>query len=149
MALRDGKNPKQVVHLGNLTLSGDTAASSDWVDTTGFDSVTLLAIPNTVTDAGTAAGFSFEMQENDSTTDAGASAVDSDEIIGTESDLTITADGDDDTIAGGLGYVGDARYVRLTATGTTGTDADVTVIAILDNAHREPPTFVGTSVAAT
>lgn len=149
MAQRDGKNGMQIVHLGNLTLSGTTAAASDWVDTKGFNKVTFVPINNTVTDAGTASGYSFEVQESDTTAAADATAVADAELVGLESALTVTADGDDDTAAGSIGYVGNARYVRVRATGTTGTDADVSVVAILGDPSYEPPTVVGTSVAAT
>lgn len=147
MAYRDGLSGMQVVHLGNLTLSGATPAATDWVDTRGFDSVSFVAINNTVTDAGTTAGYSFELQESDTTADGDATAVAAGETLGSITD--VTSDSADDAVAGGIGYVGDARYARLEATGTTNTDADVTVIAILRNAHTEPPTLIGTSVAAT
>jgi hypothetical protein len=149
MPQRDGKSTKEVVHLGNLTLSGVTPASSAWVDTREADAVTLIPISNTITDAGTAAGFSFVMEESDTTAAADATAVDDDQIIGTESDLTVTSNAADDSIPGGLGYVGSKRYVRLTVTGTTGTNADVTVIAVSEKLATAPRTFVGTSVAAT
>ena len=150
MAQRDFKNNVQVVHLGNLTLSGATPAASDWVDTRGFDTCTLVAVANTVTDAGTAAGFSFEVQESDLTTDVSATAVADDELVGLESALTLTSDTADDSVPGFIGYVGNARYVRLEATGTTGTAADVTVVALLTmGAHGTADAGVGTSVAAT
>lgn len=149
MAQRDGKNGKVVTHLGNLTLSGTTPASSAWVDTRGVDAVTLVAVANTVTDAGAAAGFSFEMEESDTTAGGDATAVADADIVGDESDLTVTSDSADDTVAGGVGYVGSKRYVRLTATGTAATDADVSVMAISEMHNYEPKTFVGTSVAAT
>ena len=149
MANRDGKNGLQIVHLGNLTLSGVTPAASDWVDTKGFDKVTFIPINNTVTDAGTASGYSFEVQESDLTTAASATAVGDTELVGLESALTVTVDGDDNTVAGTIGYVGNARYVRVRATGTTNTAADVSIIAVLGDPSYEPPTVVGTSVAAT
>ena len=149
MAQRDNKNSMQVVHLGNLSLSGTTPAASDWVDTRGFDSVTLIPVLNTVTDAGTASGFSFEVQEGDDSTDAGATAVADAQLTNAESGLTVISDSADDSVSAGIGYIGSKRYVRLEATGTTGTNADVTVIAILTNSRTAPPTFVGTSVAAT
>jgi hypothetical protein len=149
MPQRDGKNGVQVVHLGNLTLSGVTPAASGWCDTRGFDSVTLVLITNTVTDAGTAAGFATEMQEGEDSTTAGASAVVDGQMIGLETDLTVTSDSADNTNAGGLGYLGSQRYVRFNLTGTTGTDADVSVVALCSLAAEQPATFIGTSVAAT
>lgn len=149
MANRENKACTQMVFLGAVTLSGVTPAASDWVDLQGFDSCSLIVKTNTVTDAGTASGFSFEVQEGDDSTAAGATAVADAELVGSESDLTVTADGDDDKLIGAIGYVGNSRYVRLNATGTTGSDATVDVYAMLQHANQEPTTFVGTSVAAT
>jgi hypothetical protein len=149
MAYRDNVNCTQMVFLGTVTLSGTTPAASAWVDTRGFDAASLIVKTNTVTDAGTAAGFSFEMQEGDDSTAAGATAVADAEIVGSESDLTVTLDTADDSLIGAIGYVGSKRYVRLNGTGTTGTNATVDVYAMLTEAHTEATTFVGTSVAAT
>lgn len=149
MAQRDGKSELQLVHLGNLALSGTTPAESAWVDTREFDKVTLVAVANTVTDAGDADGIVFEVEESETTASADATAVAADQLLGDESDLTITSDTADNTIAGGIGYIGTKRYVRLVATGSTGTDADVSVVAITGDAIYEPRDFVGTSVAAT
>lgn len=149
MPQRDGKNEIQAMHLGNLALSGTTPAASAWVDTRDFDKVTLVVVANTVTDAGTADGISFEVQESDTTAAADATAVADLELVGSESDLTITSDAADNSISGGIGYVGSQRYVRINATGTTGTNADVSIIAINGDASYEPQTFVGTSTAAT
>ena len=149
MPQRDGKSSTEVVHLGNLTLSGTTPASSAWVDTKEFDEVTLVLVVNTVTDAGTAAGFTTEMQEGEDSTDAGASAVVDAQMIGLETDLTVTSDTADDTNGGGLGYIGSQRYVRFDVTGTTGTAADVSVLAICRRGSAATRTFIGTSVAST
>lgn len=149
MANRDNVSNTQMVFLGTLTLSGTTPAASNWVDTRGFDSASIVVKTNTVTDAGTASGFSFEVQEGDDTTAAGATAVADDELIGSESDLTVTDDGADNTLVGAIGYVGDARYVRIEGTGTTGTSAGVDIYAVLEHPARAETTFVGTSVAAT
>ena len=147
--MRDMISNKQVVHLGNLTLSGTTAAASAWVDLKGFDAATLVMVSNTITDAGTTSGFTATLQHGDDSTTAGAAAaVAADSVTG---DLTITetVDGNDDTISGGLGYKGSKRYARLNVVGTTGTAADVTIVAILNKPHRAETTLVGTSVAAT
>ncbi len=149
MAQRDGKSELQLVHLGNLALSGTTPAASAWVDTRDFDKVTLLPVANTITDAGDADGIVFEVEESDTTAASDATAVDAEQLLGAESDLTITSDAADDSITGGIGYIGSKRYVRLVATGSTGTDADVSVMAITGDASYEPRDFVGTSVAAT
>jgi len=148
--MRDFKNNVQVVHLGNVTLSGTTPAASDWVDMRGWDSCLFIPVSNTITDAGTASGFSAEVQEGDDSTAAGASAVADGDLNGLETALTETADDADNSIAGIIGYRGNSRYARVNYTGTTGTDADVSVIAVLYNGHRVPDASpVGTSVAAT
>lgn len=149
MAQRDGKSELQLVHLGNLALSGDTPEASAWVDAREFDKLTLVVVSNTITDAGDASGIVFEVQESDTTADADATAVGDDELLGSESDLTITADDADDAVVGGIGYVGNSRYVRIQATGSTGTDADVSILAVAGDSIYEPRTFVGEAVAAT
>jgi Rieske Fe-S protein len=146
---RDNLHSSQSVLAGTMTLSGTTANSSDWVDTRGFDAARLAVITGAVTDAGTAAGFSFAMQESDTTANADATTVAADDILGSLADLTVTADGDDNKLIGAVGYVGGSRYVRLTATGTSGTDAVVNVFGTLDYPSRAATTFVGTGVAAT
>lgn len=147
--MRDMLSNKQVVLLGTVTLSGTTAGATSWVDTRGFDAVTLMLATDTVTDAGATAGFTFTVQHSD-TTVAGdaATIVAADSVNGTIA-LSVTADGDDNKIIGGIGYKGSKRYVRMNGVGTTGTDATVKVYGILNKPHRAATTFVGTAVAAT
>lgn len=129
MAKFDTRNGSEHGLALSATLSGTTKAEGDWIDMQGWESLTFSVSTGTVTDAGAAAGFSFQVEEGDDTTDAGATAVADDDLIGAESDLTVTADTDDDKFIGTIGYRGDKRYVRMTAVGTTGTDAAVTVHA--------------------
>ena len=147
--MRDMKSNKQVVHLGNLSLSGVTPAASAWVDTRGFDACTLVLVNNTITDAGTTDGFTATMQHSDSTLGTSAAAVVAADSVDGAITVQVTADAADDAIGGGLGYKGSKRYVRFNVVGTTGTDADVSVVAILNKPHRAETTFVGTKVAAT
>lgn len=147
--MRDMLNNKQVVHLGNLTLSGETPAASGWVDLKGFDACTIMVVNNTITDAGTAAGFTCSVQHGDTTAGASAAAIVAADSVDGNIAITVTADAADNAIAGGIGYKGSRRYVRVNAVGTTGTDADVSVIAVMNKPHRAATTFVGTSVAAT
>jgi hypothetical protein len=147
--MRDMISNKQAVLLGTVTLSGTTPGATSWVDTRGFDACTLMLVTETVTDAGTASGFTFTAQHSDLTTAASAAAiVAADSVDGTLA-LTVTADADDDKLIGGIGYKGSKRYVRLNGVGTAGTDATVKVFAILNKPHRAETTFVGTAVAAT
>jgi hypothetical protein len=147
--MRDNISNTQEVQTAIVTLSGTTPAASEWIDVRDFDSVTLSVRTETVTDAGTASGFSFIMQESDTTAAADAATVAAGEILGDLSDLTVTSDSDDDKLIGRVGYVGNARYIRLLGTGTTGTDATLTVGAVLCHPSRAATTPVGTAVAAT
>lgn len=147
--MRDMISNKQVVHLGNLTLSGATPAASSWVDLRGFDAATIVLINNTVTDAGTADGFTATLQESDTTAASAATTVAVGDTVGGANTVAVTLDTADNVIAGGIGYKGSSRYVRFNVVGTTGTDADVSVVAILNKPHRAETTFIGTKVAAT
>lgn len=147
--MRDNIDNMQAVFLGTVTLSGTTPAASSWVDTRGFDSCTLLLKTNTVTDAGTESGFTLTAQHGDDSTAAGAAAIVAAESTNGTIALTVTADGDDNKLIGGIGYRGTKRYVRLNGVGTTATDATVDVYAVLSNASNMPTTLVGTAVAAT
>jgi hypothetical protein len=147
--MRDMLSNKQVVLLGTVTLSGVTPGATSWVDTREFDAVTLILATDTVTDAGTSSGFTFTAQHSDTTVAGDAAAiVAADSVNGTIA-LTVTADGDDNKVIGGIGYIGSKRYVRMNGVGTTGTDATVKVYGILNKPHRAKTTFVGTNVAAT
>lgn len=147
--MRDMLSNKQVVHLGNLSLSGTTPAASSWVDMRGFDAATIVLVSNTITDAGTAAGFTATAQHSDTTAGADAAAIAAADSVDGSTTIAVTDDAADDTLAGGIGYKGSKRYLRLNVVGTTGTNADVSVLAILNKPHRADTTFVGTKVAAT
>jgi len=147
--MRDMLNNKVVTHLGNLTLSGTTPAASAWVDLKGYDACTIMMVNNTITDAGTAAGYTATMQHGDDTTAAGAADVVAADSVNGSITVAETSDSADNSVAGGLGYRGDKRYVRFNVVGTTGTDADVSIVAVQNKPHRAPTTFIGASVAAT
>ena len=133
----------------SATLSGATPAAGDWIDMQGWEGLTFTVSTGTVTDAGTTSGFSFEVQESDTTAAADATAVADADLIGAESDLTVTADTDDDKLVGSIGYRGGKRYVRIVATGTTGTDAAVTVHARKDKGAVMGEATIDTGTAAT
>jgi hypothetical protein len=130
MAKFDTRNDAEYGLALSATLSGTTKAEGDWIDMQGWESLTFTVSTGTVTDAGTASGFSFQVEEGDDTTDAGATAVADADLIGLESALTVTSNDDDDKLIGTIGYRGSKRYVRMTAVGTTGTNAAVTSHAI-------------------
>jgi len=111
------------------TLSGTTPGTALSVDLLGFQACTFAVFTGTVTDAGTAAGITWELQESDD--NSAFTAVADADLIGLESDLAITDDADDNKFIGKLGYIGASRYLRLIPTGTTGTDATVVATASL------------------
>ena len=141
--------PVQFVHLGQLTLSGAGPGLSAWVDTRGFNGCSLILVTGAVTDAGTVDGFTATLEEGDDTTTAGATAVATSECVNEVATIQVTADGDDNVIAGAVGYLGDARYARLSILGTAGTAAVVDVYAAMSHPAQGPATLIGTSVAAT
>jgi len=147
--MRDFYNNKQVVLLGTVTLSGTTPGATSWVDTREYDACTIVLVTQTVTDAGDSAGFTFTAQHSDLTTSASAAAIVAADSVNGVIALSVTADADDDKVIGGIGYKGSKRYLRLNGVGTTGTNAVVKVLAILNKPHRAATTFVGTAVAAT
>jgi hypothetical protein len=149
MAKFDMRNNAEYGLALSATLSGTSAAAGDWIDMQGWEAVTFSVSTGTVTDAGTASGFAFEVQESDTTAAADATAVADADLIGLESDLTVTDDGDDNVFVGTIGYRGGSRYVRIVATGTTGTDAAVTVHARKDKGASMGTATIDTGTAAT
>lgn len=147
--MRDMISNKQVVHLGNVAVSGTTPATSNYVDLRGFDACTIIVANNTVTDAGTASGYTVTLQESADTAGASATTVAAADTVGGANTITVTSDSADNAIAGGIGYRGGQRYAGITVTGTTGSDADISVYAVLNKPHRAPTTFIGTAVART
>ncbi len=147
--MRDMLHNKTVTHLGNVTVSGTTPATSSYVDIRGYDACTIFVVNNTVTDAGTAAGYTITLQESVDTTDAAATTVATTDTVDGSNTITVTSDSADNTNAGGLGYRGDDRYVGITVTGTTGSDADISVFAVQNKPHAAKTTFIGTAVART
>jgi hypothetical protein len=147
--MRDMLSNTQVVRLGKQTLSGVTPNASAWVDTRGFDAVTLVLCTDTVTDAGTADGFTATLQHSDLTTAASAAAAAAADSVTGAVTIQVTDDAADNVIAGAVGYTGSKRYARFNIVGTTNTAAVVEVYAILSKPHRAKTTFAGASVAAT
>lgn len=149
MAKFDQRNGKEQALGMAATLSGTTTSDGNIIDMQGWEALTFYVQTGTVTDAGTASGFSFEVQESDDTADANFTAVADADLIGSESDLTVTDDADDNKAVGSIGYRGEKRYVRMTATGTTGTDAVVAVVAVKGKGAVEFTATVADDIAAT
>lgn len=149
MAQFDMRNNAEYGLALSATLSGTTKAEGDWIDMQGWEALTFSVSTGTVTDAGTASGFSFQVEESDTTADADATAVADADLIGVESDLTVTADTDDDVFVGTIGYRGSKRYVRMTAVGTSGTNAVVTCHARKDKGANMGTATIDAGTAAT
>lgn len=149
MAKFDMRNNAEYGLALSATLSGTTPSAGDWIDMKGWEALTFTVSTGTVTDAGTTAGFAFEVQESDTTAAADATAVADADLVGTEAALTVTADTDDDKLIGSIGYVGSKRYVRIVATGTTGTNAAVTVHARKDKGALMATATIDAGTAAT
>jgi len=149
MAKFDMRNNAEFGLALSATLSGTTPSAGDWIDMQGWEALTFGVSTGTVTDAGTASGFSFEVQESDTTAASDATAVADADLIGLESALTVTDDADDNTFVGTIGYRGGKRYVRIVATGTTGTDAAVSVHARKDKGAVMGEASIDAGTAAT
>lgn len=147
--MRDMISNTQMVHLGNVAVSGTTPATSNFVDLRRFDSCTIVVVNNTVTDAGTAAGYTVTLQESATTADSAATTVAAASTVGGANTIAVTSDGADNAIAGAIGYRGGERYVGITVTGTAASGADISVYAILGKPYEAPTTFIGTAVART
>jgi len=132
------------------TLSGTTPSKGNIVDLSGYEACTFAFVTGTVTDAGAAAGFAFEIQESDTTADVAFTAVADADLVGLEADLSVTVDTDDGVPVGSIGYVGSKRYVRAVVTGTSGTDAAINGVVILQRAAVNPPASdIAINIAAT
>lgn len=149
MAKFDERNNAEYAIGLSATLSGTTPAKGNIIDMKGWQSLTYTVSTGTVTDAGTTSGFSFEVQESNTTADADFTAVADADLIGLESALTVTSDTADNDFIGSIGYRGDKRYVRIVATGTTGTDAYTAAHAIKRRGSVEHTATVAAEIAAT
>lgn len=136
--MKDLKNNIKITSaLKVTTLSGVTPGVPSIVDCLGFDSVTLVVATGNISDAGTVDGIGWELTECD-TSNGTYTPVGANDLIGEMSDLAILSDTDDDKIIGKIGYRGTKRYLKLTPTGSTGTNATVYAHAILGHPHLAP-----------
>ena len=62
--MRDNISGCQYVNLGTLTIGGATKTTSGYLDTRGFDAASIVVVNGTITNAGTAAGFTVTLQES-------------------------------------------------------------------------------------
>lgn len=133
----------------SATLSGATPATGNIVDVTDYAASTFLYQTGAVTDAGAAAGFVVEIQESDTTADADFTAVADADLVGAETDLTVTVDSTDSVAIGSIGYIGTKKYVRAVVTGSTGTDAIVNGVWALQSPRYAPKGDAAANIAAT
>lgn len=149
MAKFDERNNHEYAKGISATLSGTTPSKGNIVDLQGWESATFIYHTGTVTDAGTASGFALEVQESDTTADGDFTAVADADLIGLESELTVTDDAADDDIIGSLGYRGEKRYVRVVVTGTTNTAAYVGGVWVKGRGALETSAALAADIAAT
>lgn len=133
----------------SATLSGATPSKGNIVDVTDYAAATFLYQTGAVTDAGAAAGFVVEIQESDTTADADFTAVADADLVGAETDLTVTVDSTDSVAIGSIGYIGTKKYVRAVVTGSTGTDAVVNGVWALQAPRYAPQGDAAANIAAT
>ena len=150
MAKFDTVNDASWVVLGKLTLSGTSTVTTSWVDMQGYNSLDVALLNATVTDAGTASGFTAKLQESDTVTAVSATDVATGDAVNATASVTTTLDTDDDKLSAVLGYIGGKRYVRVSATGTTLSDAVVYVVGRRSHSGlSQPNTIIGAATAAT
>lgn len=127
------------------TLSGTTPNNSALFDRQGYDGLTVYLETGTVTDAGTAAGFTMKLQDSDTTV-----AGDFVDVAGADT-VTVTTDAANGLLAGAVSYQGNKRYVRAVFTGTSGTNATVQALGVLgaNTSASAPVTAIGATTAAT
>ncbi|HEV8035864.1 hypothetical protein [Yoonia sp.] len=150
--MRDMISNVQVIRGAVQTLSGVTPNNSALIDRRGFDALTVYLETGTVTDAGTADGFTMKLQHSDTTDASDFVDVPTAGLLANSdggTTVAVTVDATNGVIAGGVGYVGGKRYVRAVVTGTTGTNATVQALAALGKPHRAPVATVGATTAAT
>lgn len=149
MHKKDMRSDTTTAHGLLATLSGTTPATGNIVDVADYAAATFSLITGTVTDAGAAAGITFVVEESDTTADADFSAVADADLVGTEAGLAITADGSDNVAIGSVGYIGTKRYIRVVATGTTGTNATVAGVWAMQCPRYAPKGDAAANIAAT
>lgn len=116
--------------------NSDTARVSNIIDTAGFDSVELVLINGTNTDAN--ATFAVLVEDGDDSALGDNAAVDDAYLLGTEAlaGFTFTNDG----ICRKIGYIGNKRYLRVTVTpsGNNSGDWFMAGCAILGHPRTAP-----------
>lgn len=146
--MRDLMSPKKVVQLYQGAVTTNGGVLTGYVDTQGFDSLTILASYGAITS--TTAVFTATLRHSDATTTAGFTTT-----LGLVTTPLVNGsiglgagtrtDGTGDKVVRKAGYNGTKRYVRAhlkpSASSTAG--VVVSVIGILENASRVPQDNLG------
>jgi hypothetical protein len=135
------------VHMGKVTLNGTAAVASSAIDLRGATGCEISLVTGTISDAGTASGYTVKLQHSDTLVGTDFTDVVAAETPNGVVSITNTVDTDDDKVIGVLGYTGAKRYVRVVATGTTLSAGDVHPIARLAQAAR--PAALTAAASAT
>ena len=149
MHLKDMRSDTTVAFGISATLSGATPSAGNIVDLTDYQFATFAFQTGVVTDAGDAGGFTVQIQESDTTAASDFTAVADADLIGLETELSVILDTVDSVAVGCLGYRGNKRYVRAVVTGTTGTNAIVNGMWILQGPRYAPKGNAAANIAAT
>jgi len=137
MATRDLCNnihPVRAIAPGPAVID-NTPFVSAVIDTKGYESLTFLIAAGSLADADVT--VTALVEASDAANMAGAVAVPDKELIGTEAKAGLTFA--DDNAMRKIGYVGGARYVRLTLTPANNTgNISLSAIALLGHPHNAP-----------
>lgn len=135
------------------TLSGVTPNNSALIDTRGFEGLSVVLQTGTVTDAGTASGFTLKLQHSDTTVAGDFVDVTAADLLpaGGTTTITVTTDAANNLLAGAIGYTGNRRYVRSVTTGTSGTNATMQTgfVRGRPSSVSSPVAVIGATTAAT
>ncbi len=118
--------------------NADTARTSNIIDTAGFDSLELVLINGTNTDAN--ATFAVTLAESDDSGMSGSNSVAAADLIGALADMAFTAASDDGETRK-IGYKGIKRYVQMTVTPTGNNSGDWFMAGLaIQGTPRKAPT---------
>jgi hypothetical protein len=116
----DMKSGKSAALSANLTVANNTQNTA-LVDMQGFNALTAIVNTGTITAAGS--GITFKLQHSDTTVAGSFEDVPAGQFVGTAT--AVTLDTQDNVCLGSIGYVGNKRYVRLTAVGAASSNGVV------------------------
>ena len=132
----NGLFPKTLFAPIAAQTNSSTARVSNIIDTAGYESLELVLINGTNTDA--TATFAVLVEDGDDSAVSDAAAVDDAYLLGTEAlaGFTFANDG----ICRKIGYIGTKRYVRVTVTPTSNDSGDwfMAGVAILGHVKSAP-----------